>query len=92
MRNLKISPNALELKIEQTRGTVRVQPRIVVEVEYDEIQRSPTYQSGMALRFARIKRLRYDKGPEEADSIHRVQALYDSQFSRKASSDYIGRS
>ncbi|MFX0078820.1 MAG: ATP-dependent DNA ligase, partial [Candidatus Hermodarchaeota archaeon] len=44
----EITKRLLELKIEQTRGTVRVQPRIVVEVEYDEIQRSPTYQSGMA--------------------------------------------
>ena len=87
----EITQRLLELKIEQTRGTVRVQPRIVVEVEYDEIQRSPTYQSGMALRFARIKRLRYDKGPEEADTIQRVQALYDSQFSRKASSNLVGR-
>ncbi|MFX0078162.1 MAG: ATP-dependent DNA ligase [Candidatus Hermodarchaeota archaeon] len=87
----EITQRLLELKIDQTRGTVRVQPRIVVEVEYDEIQRSPTYQSGMALRFARIKRLRYDKGPEEADTIHRVQALYDSQFSRKASSNLVGQ-
>jgi DNA ligase-1 len=88
----ELTQRLLELKIEQTRGTVRVQPRIVVEVEYDEIQRSPTYHSGMALRFARIKRLRYDKVPEEADTIQRVQTLYDSQFSRKASSDLVGRS
>ncbi len=86
-----ITHRLLEIKIEQTRGVVRVQPRIVVEVEFDEIQRSPTYKSGMALRFARIKRLRYDKDPIEADTIHRVQELYDSQFSRKASSSRVGR-
>src|SRR6266850_755879 len=36
--------------------TVRVRPEVVVEVEYNEIQRSPTYRSGLALRFARIAR------------------------------------
>ncbi len=86
-----ITQRLLEIKIEQTRGVVRVQPRIVVEVEFDEIQRSPTYKSGMALRFARIKRLRYDKDPTDADTIHRVQELYDSQFQRKAFSDRVGR-
>src|SRR5204862_7911805 len=41
--------------------TVRVRPDVVVEVEYNEIQKSPTYESGLALRFARIARLREDK-------------------------------
>jgi DNA ligase-1 len=87
----EITQRLLDLKIEQTRGIVTVQPQIVVEVEYDEIQQSPTYKSGMALRFARIKRLRYDKAPSEADTIHRVQELYESQFERKASLDRVGR-
>jgi DNA ligase-1 len=87
----EITERLLDIKIEQTGGVVRVQPQIVVEVEYDEIQRSPTYKSGMALRFARIKRIRYDKDPAEADSIQRVQELYDSQFSRKASTSRVGR-
>ena len=46
--------------------TVRVRPEVVVEVEYNEIQRSPTYPSGMALRFARIARIREDKAPRQA--------------------------
>ncbi|MFX0168094.1 MAG: ATP-dependent DNA ligase [Candidatus Hodarchaeota archaeon] len=87
----EITQRLLDLKIEQTGGIVTVQPQIVVEVEYDEIQRSPTYKSGMALRFARIKRLRYDKDPKEADTIHRVQELYESQFERKASLNRVGR-
>lgn len=87
-----ITQRLLELKIEQKRGVVRVQPRIIVEVEYDEIQRSPTYKSGMALRFARIKRLRYDKDPAAVDTIRRVQEIFDSQFSRKASIDRVDRS
>jgi DNA ligase-1 len=87
-----ITQRLLDLKIEQRGGIVKVHPRIVVEVEYDEIQRSPTYKSGMALRFARIKRLRYDKDPSEADTFQRVQELFDSQFQRKASTDRVGRS
>ena len=43
--------------------TVRVRPEVVVEVAYNEIQRSPTYPSGFALRFARIARIRDDKAP-----------------------------
>jgi DNA ligase-1 len=86
-----ITHRLLELKIEQRGGVVNVHPRIVVEVEYDEIQQSPTYKSGMALRFARIKRLRYDKDPSQSDPIQRVQELYDSQFERKASTDRVGR-
>ncbi|MFX1576566.1 MAG: ATP-dependent DNA ligase [Promethearchaeota archaeon] len=85
-----ITQRLLEHKIEQHRGIVTVHPRLVVEVEYDEIQRSPTYKSGMALRFARIKRLRYDKTPQDADTIQRVQELYDTQFDRKASTNQVG--
>ncbi len=63
---------------------VTVQPRLVVEVAYNEIQKSPKYESGMALRFARIKRIRLDKEPKEADTLQRVRAIYQRQFSRKA--------
>ena len=86
-----ITKRLLELKIEQRGGVVTVQPRIVVEVEYDEIQQSPTYKSGMALRFARIKRLRYDKDSSQSDTIQRVQELFTSQFERKASTNRVGR-
>jgi len=81
----------LELKIDQKRGIVVVQPQIVVEVEYGEIQQSPTYPSGMALRFARIKRIRYEKRPEEADTIQRVREIFNSQFHRKAQTNRVGR-
>ncbi len=87
----EITQRLLELKIDQPGRIVVVQPQIVVEVEYDEIQRSPRYSSGMALRFARIKRIRYDKTPNEADTIQRVRSLFESQFKRKAQSDDIGR-
>ena len=62
---------------------VRVVPRIVVEVAYNEIQRSPKYKSQMALRFARISRVRDDKTPEEADTISRVREIYEKQSESK---------
>jgi DNA ligase-1 len=72
-----------ELKISETDYTVRVRPQIVVEVAYNEIQRSPHYKSKFALRFARIKRIRTDKSPEQIDSIERLRQLYERQFERK---------
>jgi DNA ligase-1 len=63
--------------------TVRVRPEVVVEVEYNEIQKSPTYPSGLALRFARVARLRDDKAPEQATTLAELRALYERQFSVK---------
>jgi DNA ligase-1 len=63
--------------------TVRVRPEVVVEVEYNEIQRSPTYPSGMALRFARVARIREDKAPEQATTLEELRALYERQFATK---------
>ena len=58
-------------------------PKIVVEVTYNEIQKSPKYKCGMALRFARINRIREEKTPEEADTIQRVREIYEKQFLKK---------
>ena len=63
--------------------TVRVRPDVVVEVEYNEIQKSPTYPSGLALRFARIARLREDKSPAQASTIEELRHLYEHQFTTK---------
>lgn len=72
-----------ELAIREEPRRIFVVPKIVVEVAYNEIQKSPKYRCGMALRFARITRIRDDKTPEEADTIQRVRAIYESQFSKK---------
>jgi DNA ligase-1 len=72
-----------ELAVREERGRVVVVPQIVVEVVYNEIQRSPKYKCGMALRFARITRIRDDKSPEEADTIQRVTEIYEKQFRAK---------
>ncbi|MEM2610889.1 MAG: DNA ligase, partial [Candidatus Bathyarchaeia archaeon] len=73
-----------KIAIREEGSMVIVQPKIVVEVAYNEIQMSPKYESGMALRFARITRIRDDKSPEEADTIETVRKIYESQFRRKA--------
>ena len=54
---------------------VHVRPEIVVEVAFNDVQESPRYAGGMALRFARVKRYREDKRPEEADTIDTIRAL-----------------
>ena len=71
------------LAVEDDGYTVRVRPEVVVEVEYNEIQRSPTYPSGLALRFARIARLREDKSPWQATTLAELRALYERQFATK---------
>jgi DNA ligase-1 len=73
----------LALERERRGSTVLVQPRVVVEVLCNEIQESSQYRSGLALRFARIARLRDDKPPTEADSLHTLRQLYDQQFQYK---------
>ena len=79
-----ITKRLLSLKLSDDGYTVRVKPQIVVEVAFNEIQRSPKYRSGYALRFARIVRFRDDKRPEEADTIDRIRELYLRQFERKS--------
>ena len=56
---------------------IEVRPEVVVEAEFEEIQQSPTYSSGYALRFPRLKRFRDDK--EDADTLEKVERLYKSQ-------------
>jgi DNA ligase-1 len=69
------------LAVRRERRRVWVLPR-VVEVAYNEIQRSPKYPCGMALRFARITRVRDDKPPEEADTFGRVREIYAKQVKK----------
>ena len=73
-----------ELQVTDNGYTVTVKPEVVVEVAYNEIQRSPQYSSGFALRFARITRIRDDKNPEQATTLAELQALYERQFISKS--------
>ncbi|WP_408958605.1 ATP-dependent DNA ligase LigA [Natrinema sp. 74] len=54
---------------------VDLEPAVVFEVGYEEIQSSPTYSSGYALRFPRFQAVRPDKGPEDADTLERLERL-----------------
>jgi DNA ligase-1 len=78
-----ITDRLKKLKTKETKWTVHVKPEIVVEVAHNEIQKSPIYKSGFALRFARIARFREDKAPEEVDTIQRLRKLYEKQFENK---------
>jgi DNA ligase-1 len=51
---------------------VHLKPEVVYEIAFDGLQRSTRYPEGVALRFARVKRLRDDKSAEEADTIDTV--------------------
>jgi DNA ligase-1 len=55
---------------------VHLRPEVVVEVAFGDVQESPHYPSGMALRFARVKRFRPDKSPADADTIDTVRAIF----------------
>jgi DNA ligase-1 len=65
-----------ELALSHEGHVVRVRPQLVVEVAFDGVQASPHYPGGLALRFARVRRYRPDKRPEEADAIGAVRAIH----------------
>src|ERR1700687_4414393 len=68
----KISEQGLRLEVE---------PKIVLEVAFNNMMRSTRHESGYALRFPRIVRLRPDKRPEDADTIETVREIYDREHS-----------
>jgi DNA ligase-1 len=76
----EMTERLLALKIDDSHGVVTVRPAVVVEVAYNDIQRSPQYDGGMALRFARIVRIRTDKVVEEADTIATVASDFERQL------------
>lgn len=61
------------------RWTVYVRPELVVEIAFSDLQASPRYPGGLALRLARVKRYRDDKRPEEADTMETVRRIHASQ-------------
>jgi DNA ligase-1 len=63
---------------------VRVRPELVVEIRFNDVQRSPRYPGGVALRFARVVRYREDKNAAEAETIDALVALGPDQTGTKA--------
>ena len=64
------------LEISHDRYTVYVRPELVVEIAFNEVQASPQYPGGLALRFARVKSYRKDKSAADADTIDTVREIY----------------
>ncbi len=75
----EMTQKLLNLKIGERRGTVFVEPRVVVEILFSDVQKSPHYRAGYALRFARIARIREDKSPLEIDSLQTIARIYREQ-------------
>lgn len=71
-----------ELAIAREGHIVHVKPELVVEIAFNDVQESPIYPAGLALRFARVKRYRQDKRPEDADTIDTVRQIF-AQSRRK---------
>jgi DNA ligase-1 len=69
----------LEHTIEDQGFRLVVEPKIVLEVAFNNMMRSDRHESGYALRFPRIVRIREDKPPEEADTIERAKEIYEKQ-------------
>jgi DNA ligase 1 len=65
----------LALQISRDDWTVYVRPELVVEIAFNDVQTSPHYPGGLALRFARVKRYRMDKSAAQADTIELVRAI-----------------
>jgi DNA ligase 1 len=66
----------LAREVRRDEWTVYVRPERVVEIAFNDVQESPQYPGGLALRFARVKGYRPDKRPEEADTIDTVRAIH----------------
>jgi DNA ligase-1 len=69
----------LSLETHRDAYTVFVRPELVVEIAFGDIQESPRYPAGLALRFARVKRYRPDKSTNQAETIQSVIALFRAQ-------------
>jgi DNA ligase-1 len=67
------------LEVRRDDWTVHVRPELVVEIAFSDVQESPRYPAGLALRFARVKRHRPDKPASEADTIETVAELFRRQ-------------
>jgi DNA ligase-1 len=68
-----------ELELSRDEHTVYVRPELVVEVAFNDLQTSPQYPGGLALRFARIKGYRPDKLPGEADTMATLREIWRRQ-------------
>ncbi len=66
------------IMVEKGREVI-IKPNIVVELKFEEIQKSPSYSSGYALRFPRLVRIRLDRSPDEISTISQIEGFYKEQ-------------
>jgi len=67
-----------EIAVSDNGRVFQVRPQVVMEIAFDQIQRSTRHASGFALRFPRIKTIRFDKRPRDADRLERVEQIFQS--------------
>jgi DNA ligase 1 len=70
----------LDREVRREGHVVHVRPELVVEIAFNEVQKSPRYPAGLALRFARVKAYRPDKTPAEADTLETVRAIHEGRL------------
>ncbi|HVN35767.1 MAG TPA: ATP-dependent DNA ligase [Casimicrobiaceae bacterium] len=69
----------LKREVARDEATVRVRPELVVEIAFNDLQASPRYPGGLALRFARVKGFRPDKRARDADTMDTLRAIFANQ-------------
>jgi DNA ligase-1 len=74
----------LELEIGRDADTVYVRPEVVIEIAFDDVQASPRYPGGIALRFARVRRYRPDKAAGNVSTMEEVRAIHAGAQAREA--------
>jgi DNA ligase 1 len=77
----------LQLEVSRDAFTVYVRPELVVEIAFNDVQESPHYPGGLALRFARVKSYRSDKAAADADTIETVRDIHRRSTGRQLSGD-----
>jgi DNA ligase 1 len=80
----------LEREVHREGHVVYVRPELVVEIAFNDLQESPQYPGGLALRFARVKGYRPDKTASEADTLQTLQEIYRSMTGRDAPRPRLG--
>ncbi|MFI4941901.1 MAG: ATP-dependent DNA ligase [Burkholderiales bacterium] len=68
-----------KLQVESDGYVVHVRPELVAEIAFSDVQESPRYPAGLALRLARVKRYRPEKPASEADTLQAVRAIFEHQ-------------
>ena len=72
----------LAREISRDARSVQVRPELVIEVAFNDLQSSPRYPGGIALRFARVRHYRSDKSAADADTLETVRAIHAGQLAR----------